>query len=196
MCGSTIQLGCTSTLDQIWTGINERKHNTKRFVVVRNDKIIYDQGQNQPYYSYSASKGLLGAPTLVYAMSKCGMALTDRAAEWLGHGEGARWDSEYPWRDITIEDLATTPAASATMATPGRRAAIRIPAGKATSSAPSRVAMSSSIRVMPSPSPGPRRAEQRAGFGAGQHLRVQQCWTRLAQLRRTASLRPEPGRHL
>ena len=36
-----------------------------------------------------------------------GMALTDRAAEWLGHGEGARWDSEYPWRDITIEDLAT-----------------------------------------------------------------------------------------
>ncbi|HZN98638.1 MAG TPA: serine hydrolase, partial [Gemmatimonadales bacterium] len=107
MCGSTIELGCTSTLDQIWTGISEPKHNTKRFVVIRNDKVIYDRGGTEPYFSYSASKGLLGAPTLVYAMSKCGVGLKDRAAEWLGHGDGARWNSEYPWTDITLEHLAT-----------------------------------------------------------------------------------------
>ncbi len=107
MCGSTLELGCTSTLDQIWTAISEPKHNTKRFVVIRNDKVIYDRGGTDPYFSYSASKGLLGAPTLVYAMSKCGVGLKDRAAEWLGHGDGARWNSEYPWTDITLEHLAT-----------------------------------------------------------------------------------------
>jgi CubicO group peptidase (beta-lactamase class C family) len=107
MCGSTPQLGCTATLDQIWTAISQRKHNTKRFVVIRNDKVIYDQGDNEPFFSYSASKGLLGAPTLVYAMSKCGVGLRDRAATWLGHGDGARWNTEYPWTEITLEHLAT-----------------------------------------------------------------------------------------
>jgi CubicO group peptidase (beta-lactamase class C family) len=107
MCGSTRQLGCTTTLDQIWTTISASKHNTKRFVVIRNDKVIYDRGGNEPYFSYSASKGLLGAPTLVYAMSKCGLGLKDPAGKWLGHGEGARWSTDYPWKDITIEHLAT-----------------------------------------------------------------------------------------
>jgi CubicO group peptidase (beta-lactamase class C family) len=107
MCGSTPQLGCTATLEQIWTAISDRKHNTRRFVVIRNDKVIYDRGDNEPHFSFSASKGLLGAPTLVYAMSKCGVGLRDPAATWLGHGEGARWHTEYPWTDITIEHLAT-----------------------------------------------------------------------------------------
>jgi CubicO group peptidase (beta-lactamase class C family) len=107
MCGSTLQLGCTTTLDQIWTAISDPRHNTKRFVVIRNDKVIYDRGSNEPYFSYSASKGLLGAPTLVYAMSKCGVGLRDPAARWLGHGEGARWNNDSPWKDITVEHLAT-----------------------------------------------------------------------------------------
>lgn len=107
MCGSTAQLGCTRTLEQIWTTISARKHNTKRFVVIRNDKVIFDRGGTQPYFAYSASKGLLGAPTLVHAMSKCGVGLKDRAARWLAHGEGARWGTEYPWTDITVEHLAT-----------------------------------------------------------------------------------------
>src|ERR671910_1870430 len=107
MCGSTLQLGCTTTLDQIWTAISDPRHNTKRFVVIRNDKIIYARGSSEPYFSYSASKGLLGAPTLVYAMSKCGVGLRDPAARWLGHGEGARWNTGSPWRDITVEHLAT-----------------------------------------------------------------------------------------
>ncbi len=107
MCESTAQLGCTTTLEQIWSGISNRRYNTKRFVVIRNDKIIYDRGGTEPYFSYSASKGLLGAPTLVYAMSRCGLGLQDPAAQWLSHGEGSRWSSEYPWTDITVEHLAT-----------------------------------------------------------------------------------------
>jgi CubicO group peptidase (beta-lactamase class C family) len=107
MCGSTRELGCTTTLDQIWTAIRNPKHNTKRFVVIRNDRIIYDRGGTEPYFSYSASKGLLGAPTLVHAMSRCGVGLRDRAAKWLAHGEGARWRTDYPWTDITVEHLAT-----------------------------------------------------------------------------------------
>ncbi|MGH7508994.1 MAG: serine hydrolase [Gemmatimonadales bacterium] len=107
MCGSTPQLGCTTTLEQIWSAISDPRHNTKRFVVIRNDKVIYDRGGTDAYFAYSASKGLLGAPTLVFAMSKCGVGLGDRAANWLAHGEGARWGTEYPWTDITVEHLAT-----------------------------------------------------------------------------------------
>src|SRR5918995_1757731 len=107
MCGSTLQLGCTTTLDQIWSAISDPRHNTKRFVVIRNDKVIYDRGGSEPYFSYSASKGLLGAPTLVYAMSKCGVGIKDRTSSWLAHGDGARWGTEYPWADITVEQLAT-----------------------------------------------------------------------------------------
>jgi hypothetical protein len=107
MCGSTTQLGCTKTLEQIWNSISDPKHNTKRFVVIRNDKVIFDQGGTEPYFTYSASKGLLGAPTLVYALSKCGVGIKDRASSWLAHGDGARWGTEYPWTDITVEQLAT-----------------------------------------------------------------------------------------
>ncbi len=107
MCGSTRQLGCTTTLDEIWAAISDPRHNTKRFVVIRNDQVVYDRGSKEPHFSYSASKGLLGAPTLVYAMSKCGVGFRDPAARWLGHGEGARWNTESPWKDITIEHLAT-----------------------------------------------------------------------------------------
>jgi len=107
MCGSTTQLGCTKTLQQIWTSISNPRHNTKRFIVIRNDKVIYDRGGTLPYYAYSASKGLLGAPTLVYAMSKCGVGLTDPAATWLRHDEGARWGTDDPWNNITVEHLAT-----------------------------------------------------------------------------------------
>jgi CubicO group peptidase (beta-lactamase class C family) len=107
MCGSTKQLGCTRTLLSIWNNISNPIHNTKRFLVIRNDKVIYARGGTQAYYSYSASKGLLGAPTLVHAMSKCGVGLTDRAANWLSHGDGARWGTTYPWTDITVEHLAS-----------------------------------------------------------------------------------------
>jgi CubicO group peptidase (beta-lactamase class C family) len=107
MCGSTMQLGCTTTLEQIWNSISEPKHNTKRFVVIRNDRVIYDQGGTDPYFSYSASKGLLGAPTLVHAMSQCGLGLKDPVARWLAHGDGARWGTEYPWTEITVEHLAS-----------------------------------------------------------------------------------------
>jgi CubicO group peptidase (beta-lactamase class C family) len=107
MCGSIRQLGCTKTLQQIWTGISNPKHNTKRFLVIRNDKVIYDRGGTSAYAAYSGSKGLLGAPTLVYAMSKCGVGLTDPASTWLQHGDGARWGTDDPWNRITVEHLAT-----------------------------------------------------------------------------------------
>ena len=107
MCGSIKRLGCTRTLLSIWNTISNPKHNTKKFVVIRNDKIIYDRGGTLPYHVYSASKGLLGAPTLVHAMSKCGVGLTDPAAHWLSHGDGVRWGTTYPWTDITVEQLAS-----------------------------------------------------------------------------------------
>jgi CubicO group peptidase (beta-lactamase class C family) len=106
MCGSVRQLGCARTLQQIWNSISNPRHNTKRFVVIRNDRTIFDRGGTLNYPAYSASKGLLGAPTLVHAMSSCGVSLTDPAARWLSHGEGARWDADYPWTDITVEHLA------------------------------------------------------------------------------------------
>src|SRR5688500_4921102 len=52
MCGSTTQLGCTTTLEQIWNSISDPKHNTKRFVVIRNDKVIFDRGGTLPYFAY------------------------------------------------------------------------------------------------------------------------------------------------
>jgi CubicO group peptidase (beta-lactamase class C family) len=107
MCGSVRQLGCTKSLLDIWNDISAPKHNTKRFIVIRNDKVIYDEGGTLAYSAYSASKGLLGAPTLVYAMNRCGVGLTDRASQWLAHGDGARWATGYPWTDITVEHLAT-----------------------------------------------------------------------------------------
>ncbi len=107
MCGSTKRLGCTKTLLSIWNTISPVKHNTKRFTVIRNDKVIYNKGGTLPYAAYSASKGLLGAPTLVHALSKCGLELSSRVSGWLSHGNAGRWDTEYPWSDITVEHLAT-----------------------------------------------------------------------------------------
>ncbi len=107
MCGTSKQLGCTKTLLDIWNVLRNPIHNTKRFLVIRNDRVIYSKGTARPFYAYSASKGLLGAPTLVHAMSRCGVGLTDRAATWLGHGDGARWLNDAPWTDITVEHLAT-----------------------------------------------------------------------------------------
>jgi CubicO group peptidase (beta-lactamase class C family) len=107
MCGSTRQLGCTKSLLDIWNDISNPKHNTKRFLIIRNDKIIYDKGGTYRYPAYSASKGLLGAPTLVYAMSKCGVGHTDPASTWLSHGDGALWGTRFPWTYITVEQLAT-----------------------------------------------------------------------------------------
>lgn len=107
MCGSVKQLGCTKTLTDLWNGISDPKYNTKRLLVIRNDRVIFDKGGTLYYHAYSASKGLLGAPTLVYAMSRCGVQLSDPASRWLAQGDGARWGTDYPWRDITIEALAT-----------------------------------------------------------------------------------------
>jgi hypothetical protein len=54
MCGTTRQLGCTKTLEEIWQAISDPKHNTKRFIVIRNDKDLYDRGSAEPHPSYSA----------------------------------------------------------------------------------------------------------------------------------------------
>lgn len=69
--------------------------------------MIYTRGIANPYHAYSSSKGLLGAPTLVYAMSRCGVGLADPASNWLGHGDGARWGADFPWTSITVEHLAS-----------------------------------------------------------------------------------------
>jgi CubicO group peptidase (beta-lactamase class C family) len=106
MCGSVKQLGCTKTLQTVWNGISNAKYNTKRLIVIRNDRVIYDRGGKLPYHVYSSNKGLLGASTLVHAISKCGVGLNDAAANWLKHGDGAHW-ADYPWNSITVENLAS-----------------------------------------------------------------------------------------
>ncbi|MEO7987751.1 MAG: serine hydrolase domain-containing protein, partial [Gemmatimonadales bacterium] len=107
MCGSVKRLGCTRTLTQLWNGISNSRYNTKRLIVIRNDKVIFDRGGTDFYHAYSASKGLLGAPSLVYAMNRCGVGLPDPASRWLSHGDGARWGTDYPWTDITVEELGS-----------------------------------------------------------------------------------------
>jgi hypothetical protein len=107
MCGTTRQLGCTRTLADIWSRISNPKYNTQRFIVIRNDRVIYDRGGTSAYPVYSSNKGLWGAPTLVHAMHSCGVRLTDRASKWLGGGAGTRWLTTYPWTNITVEHLAT-----------------------------------------------------------------------------------------
>jgi CubicO group peptidase (beta-lactamase class C family) len=107
MCGSVKILGCTKTLAYIWNNIKPIQYQTKKLLIIRNDRIIYDKGGTLAYHVYSASKGLLGAPTLVYAMSKCGVDLNDYASRWLAHGDGARWDTDFPWSSITVEQLAS-----------------------------------------------------------------------------------------
>ncbi|HEX3275133.1 MAG TPA: serine hydrolase domain-containing protein [Gemmatimonadales bacterium] len=107
LCGSALQLGCTRTLASIWSTISDPKFNTMRLVVIRNDKVVYDRGGTLAYPAYSSNKGLLGAPTLVHAMSSCGVGLTDPAANWLSGGDGARWATTWPWTEITVEQLAT-----------------------------------------------------------------------------------------
>jgi CubicO group peptidase (beta-lactamase class C family) len=107
MCGSALQLGCTRTLSSIWTTISDPKFNTMRFIVIRNDKVVYDKGGTLAYPAYSSNKGLLGAPTLVHAMSSCGVGLADPASTWLAGGLGSRWATTAPWTDITVENLAT-----------------------------------------------------------------------------------------
>ena len=59
MCGSTLQLGCTKTLDDIWASISNPIHNTLRFVVTRNDRLVYNKGASIRYRAYSSNKGLL-----------------------------------------------------------------------------------------------------------------------------------------
>jgi len=107
MCGSVRKLGCLKTLQQVWNVVSNPIHATARMIVIRNDRVIWDRGNTTNFFSvFSASKGLLGAPTLVHALSSCGVNLGDPAAEWLSHGEGARWKTDYPWNSITVEHLS------------------------------------------------------------------------------------------
>ena len=46
--------------------------------------MIFDRGIAKPYSAYSSSKGLLGGPTLVHAMSRCGVGLGDRGLHLAG----------------------------------------------------------------------------------------------------------------
>ena len=106
MCGSTRRLGCKKTIQQVWASIRDPRHATRRLIVIRNDRIVWDRGGTNFYSVYSASKGLLGAPTLVHALSSCGVNLGDPVAQWLSHGEGGRWDTQSPWNSITVEHLS------------------------------------------------------------------------------------------
>ena len=138
MCGSIKQLGCTTSLLDIWTSISNPKYNTKRFIIIRNDKVIYDRGGTLAYPAYSSNKGLLGAPTLVHAMSRCGVRLTDRASAWLARRRGARWSTTSPWTDITVEHLATHTSGVCDYAKPSLVCRDQSRGGKRPSSAPRR----------------------------------------------------------
>ena len=124
-------------------------------------------------------------------MSKCGVGLGDRVSSWLAHDEGARWSTEYPWTDITVEHLAThtsgicdygNSSAACQDENPGWQRAFDIANGGGDRARVPRRCLYHR--------PGAVRAEQRAGAASGKHLRVQQCGACAVELRGPESLRP------
>ena len=131
MCGSVKQLGCTRTLTQLWNGISNPMYNTKRFIVIRNDKVIFDRGGTLAYHVYSASKGLLGAPTLVHAMSRAGWGSPIRPPPGCPMATAPAGAPTTPGRTSPSSSWPGTPAGSATTATPAPSAAMRHPGWQA-----------------------------------------------------------------
>ena len=107
MCGSTRQLGCTTTLEQIWAAISDPKHNTKRFVVIRNDKVIYDQGGSEPYPRVLRVQGPPRSSDSGVRDEQVRGRAQGPGCEVAGAMARGPLEHRYPWTDITVEHLAT-----------------------------------------------------------------------------------------
>lgn len=92
-------------LDAIWSGLEQRQ--TKIFVVMRNDRIVYERyaggyTRTKPHYTASLAKALVGGLSLMLAIDDGRVDPADRASRFV-----PQWRDDPVKRDITIAQLAT-----------------------------------------------------------------------------------------
>ena len=94
----------TSRLDSMWGTLHSR--NTVAFLVVRNDKIVYERyvssGRNQKYGTASVVKATVGGMSLMTAMTDGLISLDDLAVKYV-----PQWATDPGKSTITIRQLAT-----------------------------------------------------------------------------------------
>jgi hypothetical protein len=91
MCKSEKIAGCTTTLDEVRDAL--KTADTKAFMVIRNDAIIYEWyappagdknfGSAFKWGTASTAKGLFGAIAMAYAATKCGLSERAPASKYL-----------------------------------------------------------------------------------------------------------------
>ena len=130
-------------LDALKAGLAER--NTKAFLVVRNDRVVYEwyadgHGPAKTHYTASLAKAVVVGLSLAVALTDGRIALDDRAAKYV-----PQWKDDPRKSKITIRHSAHTPPGWTTPAPTRRRG------GKTTSGS------ASTRPTTPSPSPATGR---------------------------------------
>lgn len=92
-------------LDAIWSDLEA--HHTNVFVIMRNDRIVYERYANgysrtKPHYTASLAKALVGGMSLMLAIDDGLIQPEDRASKYVPEWRGVPWK-----KDITIAQLAT-----------------------------------------------------------------------------------------
>jgi CubicO group peptidase (beta-lactamase class C family) len=95
----------SAKLDAIWNELRERK--TTAFLVIRNDRIVYERYANgfsrrTPHYTASLAKSLVGGLSLMLAMDDGRLRPNNLASKFVPQWAGIPRKS-----DITLRDLAT-----------------------------------------------------------------------------------------
>src|SRR5919106_6162589 len=100
MCKSgTPVSGCTTTLDAVKNSI-DNEYGTTRFVVIRNDKVIYQWHSGTRTAATllkgaSVAKALIGGTAMTYAVGFCGLSENKKATDYFRgpRAGGGNWDS-------------------------------------------------------------------------------------------------------
>jgi Beta-lactamase class C and other penicillin binding proteins len=92
-------------LDAIWSGLEQR--HTKIFVVMRNDRIVYERyaggyTRTKPHYTASLAKALVGGLSLMLAIDDGRIDPADPASRYI-----PQWRDDPAKREITLAQLAT-----------------------------------------------------------------------------------------
>ncbi len=94
----------TAALDSMWSTLEAR--NTAAFLVIRNDKIVYEKyvsfNRNEKHYTASLAKALVGGVSLMVAMQD-GLISPDD----LAHRYVPQWTADPVKSTITVRELAT-----------------------------------------------------------------------------------------
>jgi len=94
----------TAALDSMWSTLEARS--TAAFLVIRNDKIVYEKyvslNRNEKHYTASLAKALVGGMSLMVAMDDDLISPDD-----LAHRYVPRWAADPVKSTITVRELAT-----------------------------------------------------------------------------------------